>query len=156
MAKRARQHGTIAVLKRVIIWLTVALAGVGTIAVQRHIKHTEMEQEGRVAYRNKSGDLLQFLTHELRQYGGTVTPTSNLPVMRAEWRYAEDAHGFQILIAQNHRAELVRCLTSSLGEPLLREQYPHLVYKEDRFGVGIVANLQSDPIHIICLRRGAL
>jgi hypothetical protein len=115
-----------------------------------------MEQEGRVTFQKKSGDLAQFLMRELQQYGGTVTPTGSMPVMRSEWRYAEDAKGFQILLAQSHRDELIRCFTQLLGEPMRRDQYPHLVYKEDRFGVGIVVNLQSDPIHIICLRRGAL
>jgi hypothetical protein len=142
--------------KRIIIWVVVALAGVGVVLALQHIKRTEMEQEGRVTYHKRSGDLIQFLVQELRQYGGTVTVTGGAPVMRAEWRYAEDTNGFQILIAQSHRAELVECFTSAFGEPLLRDQYPHLVYKEDRLGVGIVANLQSDPIHIICLRRGAL
>ena len=142
--------------KRFIIWIAVAIAGVGGVVALQRIKKTEMEQEGRVTYHKKSGDLIQFLTRELREYGGTVTVTGSVPVMRAEWRYAEDTNGFQILIAQSHRAELVRSFTSALGEPMLRDQYPHLVYKEDRFGVGIVANLQGDPIHIICLRRGAL
>ena len=142
--------------KRFIIWIAVAIAGIGVVVALQRIKKAEMEQEGRVTYRKKSGDLIQFLTRELRQYGGTLTVTGSVPVMRAEWRYAEDTNGFQILIAQSHRAELLRCLTSSLGEPMLREQYPHLVYRADRLGVGVVANLQSDPIHIICLRRGAL
>jgi hypothetical protein len=142
--------------KRFAIWIAVAIAGVGVFVALQRIKKTEMEQEGRVTYHKKSGDLIQFLTRELQQYGGTVTTTGSVPVMRAEWRYAEDTNGFQILIAQSHRAELVRSFTSALGEPTLRDQYPHLVYKEDRLGVGIVANLQSDPIHIICLRRGAL
>ena len=142
--------------KRFAICIAVAFAGIAVFVALQRIKNTEMEQEGRVSYHKKSGDLIQFLTRELQQYGGTVTVTGSVPVMRAEWRYAEDTNGFQILIAQTHRAELVRCLTSSLGDPMLREQYPHLVYKVDRFGVGIVADLQSNPIHIICLRRGAL
>jgi hypothetical protein len=142
--------------KRLIIWIAVAIAGVGVVIALQRIKKTEMEQEGRVAYRKKSGDLIQFLTRELRQYGGTVTVTGSVPVMRAEWRYAEDPKGFQILLSQSHREELVRCLTQLLGEPMRRDKYPHLVYKRDRFGVGIVADLESDPIHIICLRKGAL
>ena len=142
--------------KRIIIWISVAIAGVGVVLALQRLKRTEILQDSRVTYHQKSGDLIQFLTSELRQYGSTLTVTGSLPIMRAEWRYAEDTNGFQILIAQSSRAELVRCLTGSLGEPMLREQYPQLVYKEDRFGVGILANLQSDPIHIICLRRGAL
>jgi hypothetical protein len=142
--------------KRFIIWIAVAIACVGVVVTLQRIKKTEMEREGHVIYHKKSGDLIQFLTRELRQYGSTVTVTGSVPVMRAEWRYAEDTNGFQILIAQSYRAEVVRSFTSALGEPMLREQYPHLVYKEDRFGVGIVANLQTDPMHVICLRRGAL
>lgn len=142
--------------KRIIIWLAVALAGVGVFVEFQRIKKTQMEQEGRVTFHNKSGDFVLFLRHELQQYGGSLSPTSSLPVMRIEWRYAEDPKGFQILLAQSHRDELIRCLTQWLGEPMRRERYPHLVYTENRFGVGIVANLQSDPIHIICLRKGTL
>lgn len=142
--------------KRIIIWFAVALAGVGVFIGLQHIKKTEMEQDGRVTFHNKSGDLVQFLRQELQQYGGTLTLTSSLPVMRTEWRYAEDPKGFQILLAQSHKDELIRCLTQSLGEPMRQEKYPHLVYTQDRFGVGIVADLQSDPIHMICLRKGAL
>jgi hypothetical protein len=142
--------------KRIIIWFAVALACVGVFVGLQRIRKTEMQQEGRVIFHSKSGDLVQFLRQELQQYGGTLTFTSSLPVMRTDWRYAEDPKGFQILLAQSHRDELIRCLTQSLGEPMMREKYPHLVYKEDRFGVGIIADLQRDPIHIICLRRGAL
>jgi hypothetical protein len=113
--------------KRFIIWIPVVLAGVGVVVALQRIKKTEMEQEGRVTYHKKSGDLIQFLTRELRQYGSTVTVTGSVPVMRAEWRYAEDTNGFQILIAQRYRAELVRSFTSALGAPMLRGQYPHLV-----------------------------
>jgi len=142
--------------KRIIIWFTVAFACVGVFVGLQRIKETEMEQEGRVTFHKKSGDLMQFLTRELQQYGGTLALTNSLPVMHTEWRYAEDAKGFQILLALSHRDELIRCLTQSLGAPMRRDKYPHLVYKEDRCGVGIVADLQSDPMHIICLRRGAL
>jgi hypothetical protein len=76
--------------------------------------------------------------------------------MQAEWQYAEDKDGFQILIGQDKKASLLQALTGSLGEPLLRDKYPHLVYKEDRFGVGLVADLNSDPIHIICIKKGVL
>ncbi len=115
-----------------------------------------MEQAGRVTFHNKSGDLVQFLRQEVQRYGGTLALTSSPPVMRTEWRYAEDAKGFQILLAQNHKDELIRCLTQSFGEPMRQERYPHLFYLQDRFGVGIVADLQSDPIHMIGLRKGAL
>jgi hypothetical protein len=142
--------------KRIIIWIAVALAGVGVFVRLQHIKKSEMEQEGRVAFYKKSGDLVQFLTRELQEYGGTLDPNNSRPVMRAEWRYAKDANGFQIFLPESRKEELIRCLTQILGEPIRRDQYPHLVYREDRFGVGIVADLQSDPIHIICLRRGAL
>lgn len=143
-------------LKRIIIWLAVTIAGVGVFVALQRIKKTEMEQEGRVTYHKKSGDLIQFLTRELREYGGTVTVTGSVPVMRAEWQYAEDPKGFQILVSQSRRGEFVHSMTLTFGEPQLRDKYPHLVYTEDRFGVGIVADLQSDPIHIICLRKGAL
>ena len=99
---------------------------------------------------------MPFFLNELTKFGGTLSMTSTPPVLRAEWRYAEDAEGFQVLVPQSKREDLVRGLTQTLGEPLRREQYPHLVYKEDKIGVGIVADLQRDPIHIICLRKGSI
>jgi hypothetical protein len=109
-----------------------------------------------VSFKKQSGDLVQFIDRELRKYGGTPTTGQPKPVMQAEWEYAEDKQGFQILIGQDKKAALVEALTKSLGEPLLRNEYPHLVYKEDRFGVGLVADLNSDPIHIICIKKGVL
>ena len=140
--------------KRLVIWIPVVIASAVAVAALLHIRATEDKLEGKVTYRKTSGDFMEFLTRELRKYGGGVTNAALS--MRADWRYAADSDGFQIDLPQRHRAELVRCLTSSLGKPLLREHYPHLVYKEDRFGIGIFANLESDPIHIICLRKGAL
>src|SRR5579864_5321216 len=111
--------------KRILIWLAVALAGVGVFVGLQRMKNAEMEQDGRVTFHSKSGDLVQFLSHELQRYGGTLTLTSSMPVMRTEWRYAEDPKGFQILLAQSHRDELIRCLTQSFGEPTRQEKYPH-------------------------------
>ena len=141
--------------KRIVIWFASAIAAVCVAIVIQRIKRTEMRQEGQVAYHRMSGDLIQFFTRELQRYGGTHSLTGGLPVLNIEWGYADDTNGFQILIAQTHRAELVRAFTSAFGEPLLRDKYPHLVYRKDRIGLGIIGDLQSDPIHIICLRRGA-
>jgi hypothetical protein len=142
--------------KRVIIWIVVALAVIAALVAFQSLRRADSAADGRVTYKRESGDLAQFILDALSRYGGTVTVTSSVPVMRAEWRYAEDAEGFQILLPQSYRKELIRSLTQALGEPMLRDQYPRLVYKEDRFGVGIVADLESDPIHVICLRKGAL
>jgi hypothetical protein len=109
-----------------------------------------------VSFRRKSGNLVQFIDQELRKYGGTPSTNQPKPVMEAEWQYAEDKDGFQILIGPDKKTALIQALTRSLGEPWLRDEYPHLVYKEDRFGVGLVANLNSDPIHIICIKKGVL
>jgi hypothetical protein len=109
-----------------------------------------------VTFKKRSGDLVQFLDQELRKYGGTPTNGQPRPVMQAEWQYAEDKDGFQILVPQTKKAALIRALTDWLGQPLLQDKYPHLVYKEDRFGIGMVADLSGDPIHIICIKKGVL
>jgi hypothetical protein len=113
-------------------------------------------QSSPVKFKKQSGDLVQFMDQELRKYGGTPPIPKPRPILRAEWQYSEDKDGFQILIGQDQKGALIQVLTASLGEPQLRESYPHLVYREDRFGVGLMANLESDPIHIICLKKGAL
>ena len=109
-----------------------------------------------VTFKKQSGDLVQFIDQELRKYGGTPQSNQQKPIMQAEWQYAEDKDGFQILIGQDRKAPLIQALTASLGQPLLQDKYPHLVYKEDRFGVGLVADLNSNPIHIICIKKGVL
>jgi hypothetical protein len=111
---------------------------------------------GTVTYMKKSGDLIQFMEQEVRKYDGTPATKQPKPVLQAGWQYAEDKEGFQILLSRDKKAALVEALTEAFGEPLLRDKYPQLVYKEDRFGVGVVADLESDPIHIICMRRGAV
>ena len=55
--------------KRFAICIAVAFAGIAIFVALQRIKNTEMEQEGRVSYHKKSGDLIQFLTRELQQYG---------------------------------------------------------------------------------------
>jgi len=142
--------------KCTIIWIVVALGAIAVFVAFQNSRRADVVAADRVIYKNNSGDLVQFMLEALARYGGTVTITSTVPAMRAEWRYAEDPKGFQILLPQSYKDELVRCLTQSLGEPMRRDQYPHLVYKEGRFGVGVVADLESDPIHVICLRKGAL
>ena len=141
--------------KRISIWGVVVLVGVVAFVTFQSLRRADGASSDRVTFKSKSGDLVQFLRDELVKYGGSVTFTSAVPSLRIEWRYAEDVKGFQILLAQSHREEFIRCLTVAFGEPLRRKQYPQLVYKEDRFGVGIVANLESDPIHVICIKKAA-
>ena len=142
--------------KRTIIWIIVVVVVIGGFVTLQNLRRADADADGRVTYKRESGDLVQFMFGALSRYGSTLVVTSTVPVMRANWSYAEDSKGFQIFLPQSRREDLVRCLTQSLGEPLRRDEYPHLVYKQDRFGVGIVADLNSDPIHIICIRKGAL
>ncbi len=142
--------------RRLVILTIVAAIVLGVVVALRFAKRSDVEKEGFVTYREKSGDFIQFFIRELKHYGGKVTVTGTMPVMPAKWRYAEDDNGFQVLIAQSFRDDFVRSITNSLGEPILSDSYPQLVYKEDRVGVGTVVNLRSDPIHIICIRKGAL
>ena len=108
-----------------------------------------------VTYKKKSGDLIQFMERELRRYDGTPAIKKPSPVLRTEWQYAEDKEGFQILISQEKKTALVQALTDAFGDPLLRDKYPQLVYKEDRFGVGVVADLKQRPdSHHLYTARG--
>jgi hypothetical protein len=142
--------------KRTIVWILVALAVIAACVELQSLRRADAVADGRVTYKSKSGDLVQFMLDALSKYGRTVTVTNSFPAMRAEWRYAEDPKGFQILLPQRYREELVRCLTQALGEPMRQNQYPQLFYKEDKFGVFVAADLEGDPIHIICVRKGAL
>ena len=141
---------------RVMIWCAVALVAIAAIIAFQKLNQSDVANDGRVTFKTKSGDLIQSFLSELTKFGSSLTVTNASPVLRAEWKYAEDSKGFQVFVPQSTKDELVCCFTQVLGEPLRRDQYPHLVYKEDRFGVGIVADLQSDPIHIICLRKGSI
>ena len=142
--------------KRIVIWIAVVLVGVATIALLQHLRQHQMGTAGKVTFQEKSGDLIAFLTHELQRYGANLTLPGHVPSLNTDWRYAEDAKGFQILLPKARKDELIQVLSQTLGKPELREEYPQMIYREDRFGVGIVADLESDPLHIICLRKGAL
>src|SRR5437762_3423404 len=125
--------------KRFIIWIGVAIAGVGVVVAIQRIKKTEMQQEGRVAYRKNSGDLMQFFAHEFERYGGTRRVGRSLPFLHAEWSYAEDTNGFQILLSRDREAEFVQCLTQTYGRPILSDGYPHLLYRSGVVGATITA-----------------
>lgn len=142
--------------KRFMIWIAVVIAGVGVVVALQRIKKTAMEQEGRVTYRNKSGDLMQFFAQQFERYGGTQRVARTLPSLRAEWSYAEDTNGFQILLSRDKETEFVRCLTQTYGSPVLSDGYPHLLYRSGAVGATITANTREDPMHIIVLRAGAL
>lgn len=142
--------------KRLVIWIAVALIGVGAVLALLTLQKHEAEAKGQVTFHRRSGNLAHFLVGELRNYGGTPPASSMIVVLQADWQFAEDPQGFQVLLPKARKADLVQCLTAMFGEPMRRDSYPHLVYKEDRFGVGLVADLDADPIHIICLKKGAL
>ena len=134
-------------IKRVNIWLSLAALP---------ILFGCSPSTPRGTYKQQSGDLIQFTELEVRKYGGTAASTQPKPTLQAEWQFKEDKEGFQILLSHAKRASLVQALTAAFGEPLLQDKYPQLVYKEDRFGIGVVADLNSDPMEIICMRRGAI
>ena len=57
--------------KRRVIWFVVPIVIVGALLALHRLNRADGEQAGHVTYRSDSGDLVQFLMRELRQYGAT-------------------------------------------------------------------------------------
>jgi hypothetical protein len=68
-------------------------------------------------YTSRSGDLGKFILQHAARFGAHARQTNDLPKLKAEWHYKEDADGFHIRIVGNHFTPLHTFLTSAFGEP---------------------------------------
>ena len=68
-------------------------------------------------YDAKSGDLGAFILQQSPKFGARVLQSNSLPEFTGDWRYKEDADGFQIYIVGDHFAQLQSFLTSAFGPP---------------------------------------
>ena len=68
-------------------------------------------------YSKESGDLGVFILQHSSKFGVRTQPTNALPKFAADWRYKEDADGFQVYIAGNHFTQLQSFLTAAFGPP---------------------------------------
>lgn len=142
--------------KRLLIWIAVVLvAGSAILALQR-LRRDELREEGGVTSYKKSGDLIGFFVRELEKCGGTQKVQSTLPMLRADWKWAADTNGFQILLSRDRQAELIQCFTQAFGAPVMSDGYPRLLYRSQDIGATILAQTHLDPMHIICIRAGVL
>ncbi len=72
-------------------------------------------------YSKQSGDLGTFILQHLSKFGARTQPTNALPKFAADWRYKEDADGFQVYIVGNHFTQLQSFLTAAFGPPATNE-----------------------------------
>lgn len=70
-----------------------------------------------VGYEKNSGDLGTFILQHASKMGAQAQQTQGLPEFNADWRFKEDANGFQIYIVGDHFAELQSFLTTAYGPP---------------------------------------
>ena len=68
-------------------------------------------------YKKQSGDLGVFILQQSSKFGARAQQTSGLPQFAADWRYKEDADGFQIYIVGDHFAQLQSFLAAAFGPP---------------------------------------
>jgi hypothetical protein len=68
-------------------------------------------------YSQKSGDLGTFILQHASKFGARVPQTNGLAQFAAEWRFKEDAEGFQIYIVGDHFGQLQSFLTAAYGAP---------------------------------------
>lgn len=73
-----------------------------------------------------------------------------------EWQYKEDENGVQILFDYQNLVQFESFLKASLGNFTLKNDYPQIVYGIKSVGVNVFCNLGTNPIHVICLRAGAI
>ena len=141
--------------KRTVIWSVVLLSAVAAAAVTFWL-HRPEEETHELSYRKSSGDFMEFYVARVRKYGGTPPVTNALPRFEAEWEFADNPNGFHVFLPQKWKAELTQHFTAAFGDPTVRGTFPHLSYKEDRFNVQITVNSGTDPMPIICLKRGMM
>ena len=106
-------------------------------------------------YTYKSGDFPQFLLGEINKYGGHIQ-THASQKLDMEWQYKEDDNGVQILFDHQNLAQFESFLKAALGNFTLKSDYPQIVYSPKSIGMNVFCNLQTNPIHVICLRAGAI
>lgn len=68
-------------------------------------------------YQKQSGDLGAFILQQSSRFGARAPQTNGLPSLPTNWRYKEDADGFQIYIIGDHFIELQSFLTAAYGPP---------------------------------------
>ena len=68
-------------------------------------------------YDKQSGDLGVFIIQQSSKFGARAQQTNALPQFIADWRYKEDADGFQIYITGDHFTQLQSFLTAAFGPP---------------------------------------
>jgi hypothetical protein len=68
-------------------------------------------------YDHQSGDLGVFILQHASKFGARVQRTNALPQFTGDWRYKEDADGFQVYIAGDHFGQLHSFLTAAFGPP---------------------------------------
>lgn len=70
-----------------------------------------------VACSHAAADAGPFILRQAAKFGLRIVQTNDLPTLSGEWRYKEDAGGFQISIRGDHFAELQTFLTAAFGPP---------------------------------------
>ena len=68
-------------------------------------------------YDKKSGDLGAFILQRSSKCSAQIQRTNGLAPFTADWRYKEDADGFQIYIVGDHFAQLQSFLAAAFGPP---------------------------------------
>jgi hypothetical protein len=106
-------------------------------------------------YTYKSGDFPQFFLGEINKYGGHVQKHGSQE-LDMEWQYKEDENGVQMLFDPQNLPQFESFLKASLGNFTLKSDYPQIVYNTKSIGVNVFCNVATNPIHVICLRAGAL
>lgn len=141
--------------KRGIIWSATVGVAVMVVGAATWLNRAG-DDNSEIIHQKGAGDFMKFYVERMQKYGGTVTLTNPMPKFEAEWEFADNPNGFHVFLPQKWKAELVQHFTQVFGEPTSRAQSSQMSYKEDRFNVLITAGLDSDPIPIVCLKRGLL
>jgi hypothetical protein len=68
-------------------------------------------------YSQQSGNLGAFILQHTSKFGAHAPQTNGLAQFMADWRYKEDADGFQIYIVGDYFGQLQSFLTAAYGPP---------------------------------------
>lgn len=107
-------------------------------------------------YSEQSDDMVKFFVEEMQRYGGHVKTTNVLPKLQMTWWYKVDRNGFQLLFDKTNRVDFQNFLKQAFGDPIISEEYPHILYRVQDIGTAIMCNFgTNDPLQVICLKAQA-
>jgi hypothetical protein len=108
-----------------------------------------------------SGDVGNFLVHEVESYGGHANTNIPLPKLVGKWTIKHDNEGFQIVVTETSFAEVDSFMQKAFGIPKVVVEknlngQPQRVYDATQAGMALQCINRPDGIEIVGMKSGQL